>query len=320
MAASEPAASESSAGTDAAFPITIEHHYGTTEIKQPPARVVTVGLTDHDAFLALGVVPVGTTEWFGEHPSAIWPWATDKLGDAKPELVGDAETINFERIAALKPDVITALYSGVTQEQYDLLAQIAPTVAQPADKVDYGIAWDELTRTVGRIAGQEQQADELIAGVEDRFAQVRAEHPEFENASAIVATPYEGIWVYGDEDPRGRFLTSLGFKLPAELDSVTGAEFGGNLSLERADLLDVDVIVWLDPDDAEGPLGGPLYANMDVHTQGREVMLDSFDSTLGGATSFVSVLSLPYLLDGLIPQLAAAVDGDPATKVVPAEE
>ena len=45
------------------------------------------------------------------------------------------------------------------------------------------------------------------------------------------------------------------------------------------------------------------------------MFLDSFDDPLGGATSFVSVLSLPYLLDGLVPMLAAAVDGDPATEV-----
>jgi iron complex transport system substrate-binding protein len=188
-------------------------------------------------------------------------------------------------------------------------------VAQPAAYVDYGIPWQELTRTVGQVVGQAAQADALVKSVEERFAQVRAQHPEFAGASAVVATPYEGIWVYGREDVRGRFLTSLGFEVPAELDAVTGTEFGGNLSMERVDLLNVDVIIWLDPEDAKGPLGGPVYASLPVHTEGREVMLNSFDNALGGATSFVSVLSLPYLLDGLAPMLAAAVDGDPNTKV-----
>ena len=81
--------------------------------------------------------------------------------------------------------------------------------------------------------------------------------------------------------------------------------------------LDVDVIVWLDPDDGEGPLGGPLYATFPVHTEEREVRLSSYDQPLGAATSYVSVLSLPYLLDGVVPMLAAAVDGDPATDVPP---
>ncbi|MCL4863496.1 MAG: hypothetical protein KJZ93_29090 [Caldilineaceae bacterium] len=88
---------------------------------------------------------------------------------------------------------------------------------------------------------------------------------------------------------------------------ITGAEFGGNLSMERADLLDVDVIIWLDADEAEGSFGGPLYATLPSHTERREVFLDSYDDPLGGATSFVSVLSLPYLLDGLVPQLADAL-------------
>jgi iron complex transport system substrate-binding protein len=217
----------------------------------------------------------------------------------------------------LRPDLILALYSGLTQEQYNLLTKIAPTVAQPADYVDYGIPWQALTRTVGRIVGQAQQADALVAGVEKRFEEVRAAHPEFAGTAALVATPYEGIWVYGPEDVRGRFLTSLGFKLPADLVEVTGAEFGGNLSMERADMLDVDAIIWLDASEARGPLGGPIYASLPVHTEGREVFLDSYKTPLGGATSFVSVLSLPFLLDGLVPMLAAAVDGDPNTKVEP---
>lgn len=300
-----------------AFPVSIDHKYGSTTIPAAPARVVTVGLTEQDALLALGITPVGTTEWFGEHPGAIWPWAQEKLAGAPPALVGGADGPNLEAIAALQPDLILALYSGITQEQYDLLSQIAPTVAQPAAYVDYGVPWQELTRTVGLALGKAAEADALVAEVEARLAAVRAEHPEFEGASAVVATPYQGIWVYGPEDVRGRLLTTLGFTLPEGLAEVTGAEFGGNLSMERADMLDVDVIIWLDPEAAEGPLGGPLYSSLPVHTEGREVMLESNTSALGGATSFVSVLSLPYLIDGLVPQLEAAIDGDPATAVAP---
>ncbi|MCL4830649.1 MAG: hypothetical protein KJZ95_25055, partial [Caldilinea sp.] len=158
--------------------------------------------------------------------------------------------------------------------------------------------------------GKQSEAEKLVAEVEAKFAQVRAEHPEFAGATAVVATPYQGIWVYGPQDVRGRFLTLLGFALPKGLEEITGAEFGGNLSMERADLLDVDVIIWLDAEDAEGALGGPVYQNLPVHTEGREVFLDSYNDPVGGATSFVSVLSLPFLLDELVPQLATAMKGD----------
>lgn len=293
----------------ATFPVTIGHKYGSTTIDARPERIVTVGLTDHDALLALDIVPVGTSEWFGGYPGSVWPWAQHKLGDQIPEAVG-GDSINFEKIAALQPDLILALFSGVTQEEYDLLAQIAPTVAQPADYVDYGVPWQELTVTVGKAVGKQAEAEAMVADVEAKFAEVRAAHPEFEGATSVVATPYQGIWVYGPQDVRGRFLTLLGFTLPEGLAEITGAEFGGNLSMERADLLDVDVIIWLDPEDAEGELGGPVYQSLPVHTEGREVFLDSYSDPVGGATSFVSVLSLPFLLDELAPQLASAIEGD----------
>jgi iron complex transport system substrate-binding protein len=53
-----------------------------------------------------------------------------------------------------------------------------------------------------------------------------------------------------------------------------------------------------------------------VKAEGREVFLLN-GGELGGATSFISVLSIPYLMDDLVPRLAAAVDGNPATTAEP---
>ncbi|MGH2699458.1 MAG: iron-siderophore ABC transporter substrate-binding protein [Actinomycetota bacterium] len=306
--------SESPTTSDEAFPVTIEHSYGATEISEEPERIVTVGLTDHDAFLALGVVPVGVTDWYGDYPHAVWPWAQDELGDAEPVMVGNATELDFEKLAALEPDVIVGLYSALTEENYDTLSQIAPTVAQPREHVDYGIPWQELTLTAGRVAGEVEQAERLVAEIEDRFAEIRAEHPEFIGAGAAIATPYQGIYVYSADVANGRLLSSLGFKLPAELVDLIGDADGTNLSLERLDLLDVDALVWLDAAEGEGPIAQPLYEKLDVATEGREVIVNSA-SELGGAMSFSSVLSLPVLLVELAPMLEAAVDGDPATEV-----
>ena len=303
-----------------AFPVTIEHKYGETTIRQMPERIVTVGLTEQDALLALGIVPIATTEWFGEHPGAVFPWAADELdalGAEPPEVMADATAVNAESVAAQEPDLILALYSGITEEEYDTLSAIAPTVAPPDGVVDFGVPWEDLTVTVGQAVGKADEAQALVDDVKGQLAAAAEAHPEFAGATAVTATPYEGIYVYGPEDVRGRFLTSLGFELPPDLVEVTGEEFGGNLSEENAEMLDVDVIVWLDPDDGEGPLGGPLYATFPVHTEEREVRLSSYDQPLGAATSYVSVLSLPYLLDGVVPMLAAAIDGDPTTDVPP---
>ncbi|AUI58653.1 iron-siderophore ABC transporter substrate-binding protein [Amycolatopsis sp. BJA-103] len=319
-----PAAQNSAGGAvDAnAFPTTIEHKYGSTTITQEPKRVVTVGLTEQDALLALGVVPVGVTEWLGKFPGTIAPWATDKLGGAAlPEVLKDVDGPQYEKIAALKPDLIIALYSGLTKEQYDKLGQIGvPVVAQPKEYNDYGIPWQEATKKVGQAVGRSTKANELVKGVEDKFAQVRKEHPEFAGKSGLMASTYEGYFVYGSQDPRSRILESLGFKLPADLDAAIGDKFGKAISAERTDLLDRDALVWLidTPAKAQEIFGkDALYTGLKVAKEKREILIEN-EGTYGSAVSFVTVLSLPYVVDRIVPQLAAAVDGDPKTEVKPA--
>jgi iron complex transport system substrate-binding protein len=113
-------------------------------------------------------------------------------------------------------------------------------------------------------------------------------------------------------------MAELGFVPFDELEEMAGESFAPELSLEQVDLLDVDALVWILGDDVEGDLerlhDEPLYGGLDVVAEGREVGVSN-DDLLGGATSFQTVLSLPALLDGLVPLLASAVDGDPATEV-----
>lgn len=104
--------------------------------------MITVGRIDDDAVLAAGVVPIATTEWFGGHPGAIFPWAEESLAGAEPpEYLPNIDGIRFERIAALRPDLILALYTEMSESDYETLAGIAPTVAQPGDYVDLGVPW-----------------------------------------------------------------------------------------------------------------------------------------------------------------------------------
>ncbi len=312
-------AAPSSAAGPAAFPVSIAHKYGKTEITKAPERVVVVGLTEQDALLALGVVPVATTKWFGENPGEIWPWAKEKFGNAKlPEVLTETDGIQIEKVAALKPDLIVAMYSGLKQEDYTTLSKLAPVIAQPPNTVDYGASWDVVTTTVGQAVGKSAEAAKLVADTEALFASTAAAHPEFKGKTGLMATTYQGYYVYGPQDPRGRLLVSLGFTLPTGLAEVTGKEFGANISKERIDLLDTDALVWLIEDYAKDKAklqADPLYSGLDVAKKGGDVYLEN-NETLGSATSFITVLSLPYLLDGLVPQLAAAADGDPATAVV----
>jgi iron-siderophore transport system substrate-binding protein len=305
-----PASSEPTA-----FPVTIEHKFGETTLTQAPKRVVVVGLREQDSLLALGIVPVGTTEWYGDHPGAIFPWAKKALGDAPlPEKLGYTDGIEIERVAALRPDLILGVYSGLTKKDYDTLSKIAPTVAQPPGQVDWGSSWQDEILTVGKAVGKPEEAERLRDKAEAELAAAAKAHPEFKGQTAAIATPYQGIYVYGPQDARSRLLVDLGFTFPPALRSIGGKqEFGGQLSDEKVDLLDVGTLLWFaNPGRASEVRKNPIYSKLDVHTEGRDVFLGE-KGELYEATSFISVLSIPLLVEQLVPKLAAAADGDPRT-------
>jgi len=299
---------------------TIEHKFGTTEIQGTPERVVSLGFTEQDAIYALGVKPVAVRYAFGDKEDAIFPWAEDEAGDTDPEILNmPFGELNFEKIAVLQPDLILGVTSGITAEEYETLSQIAPTVAQSGEYVDFGTPWQEMTTRIGRALGKEDRAKELVADVEARFARARQQYPDLEGATVTLSGPaLNGEYPFhASEDTRTRFLTALGLEVPAELDKIAGEKFFGTVSRERAELLDNDLIIWQVGSSEERAAieADPILQQLDAVRAGRAVFLagDAYD-----ALQFTSVLSLPFLLDGVALMLAAAVDGDPETEVTSA--
>jgi iron complex transport system substrate-binding protein len=309
---SEPPATEESA-----FPVTIAHKFGETTLEKAPTRVVCVGLTEQDALLALGIVPVAVTKWFGDAPGFIFSWAVDKLGDAElPEVLSDANGVQVEKIAALAPDLIIGQYAGLQEQDYELLSKIAPTVAQPKEYADYGAPWDEMALNIGKAVGQPDEMQAIVDDVKKQITDQAAAHPEFQGRTAMCVTPYEGLFVYGPEDPRSRMLVDLGFAFPTEVFGGKQEEFGSSLSSERtSDLDQVDVTVWLDLETDQAVK--EVYEKTTSFAEGRFFDISEQNGDYYIAHSFVTPLSIPYLLERYVPQLAAAVDADPATTPPP---
>ncbi len=311
--AAEAAAESQAPAADEAGSLTIEHKFGSTETPEAPARVITLGFSEQDPVLALGVTPVGIREWFGGHPYAVWPWAQDELGDATPEVLNmPFGELNFEAIAALQPDLIVATHSGISEQEYGLLAQIAPTLAQPAEYPDFGVPWQEQTRLIGRALGSEPRAGELVAEVEAQIAAAREAHPEFEGATIAWAMPAEGTdqyWVVGPNTPPLRFLTALGFHYPAEIAELVGDLDSAQLSGERLDLLDTDVLIVRasSPEERAAIENNPIFQQLAVAREGRTIFFVGAEDPIYGALSFSTVLSLPYAVEELVPRLAEAV-------------
>ncbi|MGH8908552.1 MAG: iron-siderophore ABC transporter substrate-binding protein [Egibacteraceae bacterium] len=290
-----------------AFPVTIEHAYGSTEIGEEPRRVVSVGYNDQDPIVALGVIPVGVMEWYYNQPTGFF-WVTERYGDTPPETVNGADLeINFEKVAALRPDLIVGV-SGLEEDDYQTLSRIAPTLAQPPGEGRYSSApWQVSQRMIGRALGRADRAEQLIAEVEAQIAAVREEHPEFAGSSAVVGGNEAGvIAIRGSSEVWSEFLTDLGFQFGDIAD-----EDYKEISEEQLELLgDLDVVVWLS--EPGGIQDSPLYQGLDVALEGRDVFVDAYGE-VSGTIGFNSALSLPIAIQRLVPQLAAAIDGDPAT-------
>lgn len=318
-AAGDSSAAPTTAAATAAFPVTIEHKFGTITIDEPPQRVVSVGYNEQDWLYAFGVEPVGVREWYGDYPYATWPWADAARGDAKPEVLA-GEELNIEAVAALRPDLIVGIYAGLTEEDYALLSKIAPVLAPPSEFNDYSVPWREQTRLIGKALGQPAKAEQLVADLEKKLAAARAANPQFAGTEAVVGSFYQGKpGAYAPGDLRNRVLTDLGFVIPANYESLSGGEFYFEVSPENLGLLDVDAVVWLvfaaDGSARKGIETNPVYPSLGLSTEGRSVWVDS--QLLEGAFSFSSPLSLDFALDHLVPMLAAAIDGNAATPVPP---
>jgi iron complex transport system substrate-binding protein len=226
----------------------------------------------------------------------------------------NTDGVQIEKVAAQRPDLIVGVYSGLTKKEYDALSKLAPVVAQPKDKVDYGSTWQQEQLTIGKAVGQPEKAQQLVTEAEQLIADTAAEHPEFKGKTAAEVTDYQGVFVYGPQDVRTATLESLGFVYPKALADAFPDEFGGQLSDEKLDALDVDALVWLADGDrsVEDLKKDPVYSKLDVRKQERDIFILT-DDRVYEALSFPSVLSMPLLMKELAPRLAAAVDGDPST-------
>ncbi len=293
------------------YPLTFEHKFGTTTLEQAPERVASVDYVGADDLLALGVQPVTIRYWYGDYPHAVWPWA-DPLLEGEPEILqGD---LNFEQIAATEPDVIIAIASGITQQDYDQLSTIAPVVAVPDGIGDFALPWDERALLTGRIVGKEDAAQTQVDAIRDQLASVSEAHPDWSGKSAVIGYAWgDGSQpgVYTSYDVRAQLVEQMGFETPEAIDALTAeGEFYAYISPEDLSPFDADLLIWVTSDTWDGVTNLVARPYLDVVREGRDVYVGP---ELTGAFSFSSLLSLPYAIDALVPMIEAALDGDPET-------
>ncbi|MFK4114680.1 iron-siderophore ABC transporter substrate-binding protein [Microbacterium sp. NPDC006705] len=316
-AESGTSASPSTAGdASGAFPVTITSALGDAVIPEKPERVATWGWSAQDAVLALGVVPVAMPAFAYGGVDGVLPWDADaiaELGGETPTLLtgGDTSEPNIEEFVEARPDVILAPYSGLTQEQFDALSKVAPVVAYPDQR--WATSWEDQTAIVGQALGMSDEAADLVAQVDSDIADLASQHPALAGKSFAYGANNqpEILNVFRDDDPRVQLLTQLGMTVAPSVEELApdgDDSYFYQLGFENLNALKSDVLVayFGTQADVDAFVADPLVAAM------PQVQQDRFAPIVGEsfvmASSAPTVLSIPWMLDQYVPQLAAVAE------------
>ena len=206
--------------------------------------------------------------------------------------------IQVDQIASLKPDLIVATNAGLDQDTYTKLSAIAPTIAQSGPDAFFE-PWKDQATAIGQAVFKADDMAKLIAGVDEKFATVGKNNPQFAGKKALLlgGTFYEDSVRVTTPGWRTDFLTEMGFTVPD-----TG---GGLVPREKmASVLDgADVLIWTTESDDEQAalLADPIVAKLQATIQKRNVFTGK---DLAGAIAFASTLSYPVVADQLPPLIS----------------
>ncbi|MFW6036026.1 MAG: ABC transporter substrate-binding protein [Halothermotrichaceae bacterium] len=270
--------------------IVIEHAMGETEIQGTPKRIVTLYQGANDAAVALGVTPVGVVDSWVEKP--MYKYLRDELEGVKH--VGLETQPNIEEIANLNPDLI--IVSKMRHEKiYDLLSQIAPTVAH-----ETVFKFKETVELMASSMRIEEKGEEVLTNWENRVADFKekiedksGEEWPVEVALLNFRADHARIYYSGFA---GRVLNELGFERPESHKKDT---WGTQLtSKESIPEMNADVFfIFMSEDEAvkntyQEWTNHPLWKNLDAVQNDQVYQVDEVAWNMAGG-----ILSAHIMLD-----------------------
>jgi iron complex transport system substrate-binding protein len=233
---SKSAADKPAAASDAAFPRTVTHHKGKTEIKAKPKRVVALDNSLVEAVVALDAPLVGGIGSYRDQ-KGFPPYLGDAVKNTKD--VGPLDSPNLEQIAALQPDLIVS--ATVRHEDlYDQLSEIAPTVFVETT----GPIWKENITLLGQALGEEKKAKAKLTAYETRAKKIgdaiNAKSKSGKETFSVVRFLDGPTRIYLPATFSGIILADMGLERPEnQRDPV---EFNIEISEEQIAQADADHI------------------------------------------------------------------------------
>ncbi len=301
----EDSESTTSAG-EGGFPATVSTKFGDVTIESKPTKVVALGWGDAETALALGVQPVGASDWLGFGGEGVGPWAKGKYTNP-PEIIGTMEP-SYEKIAALKPDLILDVKSSGDQARYDRLKSIAPTIGVPKDADNYLTSQEQQVTMIASALGEEQKGEELLSEVEDAFAKAADAHPAWKGKTVSAVTKTADGWgAYLERSERVTFMENLGFTLNPKIAALKpdSTGFSASLSAENLDTVDADLVVAFPIFIDTNQLTSDAAWQAVPAVQAKHAVV--IDGDLAQAYSLGTTMATLYAIDQLVPKLETAV-------------
>lgn len=285
-----------SAGLVQAQDVTLQTARGEVTVPATPDTVVTLDLAILDTLSALDVPVAGVPG--GTKPDHLASYT----GGGAMELGSPFEP-DIEALMGLAPDLV--LLAGRSSTKYDEIAALVPTVDLTSDTTQLLASVRRNVTTLGALFGKDAAAAQVLAGLDAKFAAVRAK-TETAGTALVILTTGGRMSTHGAQ---GRFATifnDMGFTPAiAEIEAGThGQPISNEFILETNPdwifVIDRDAAIGRDGQPARALLDNPLVQRTKAWAKEQVVFLDAADWYLVGAG--------PTALNRSLDQIAAALE------------
>lgn len=270
------------------------------EMPQDPQRVFGMYTTDLDYTLALGV-PVASTQAIRTGSTELPAFFPQDELDGVEEVFVNYPEFNYEKIAAVQPDLIINGLGYDGGADAERLSEIAPTYTFDG----FGGDWREDLTALAEALGHEAQAQEYLDRLDERSAEVAALIADRESAPVMAYGYYNGDGSGGFYGPQLDQLQPIVFHDVGIETTAAAPDIWTEVAQEQIGLLaDVDVLMIAyetteDPDAILAAIeADPVWSALPAVEEGRVVMVNNelSYSSPSAHLEFLDVLTEALLL------------------------
>jgi iron complex transport system substrate-binding protein len=219
--------------------------YGAVCIPENPTRVAALEPMSYDILFATGRKPVAATGYIEAVIATTYP----ALAYEANGITNLGYPVNLELLVAAKPDIIIAVDFDVDAATYEKMSAIAPTVVFKGTSSGH---WKKDLELVADALGLQDEAAQLFTDYQARLQTFRETvgKPEDISVSIVRVQPDDQIMMNLVNSFPSNVVADAGLGRPesqslsaAEAQQQYNSDVGAQISLEKAELADADIII-----------------------------------------------------------------------------